>query len=160
MSTQFCWKDVAQEPRHFYIAGDFNVELGFLCTDDDDVEELDEMYGPLCWQGCDTDQGGFKKLMRYEIMKEFNCKVTSTWSSWDNEREMAFTDREFGKGWKGRTTQLDYIIGPKRTSGKAFIRHDLKIWDSWDHYPIFASIHEEDDKKYFLQRRNGQFGGQ
>ena len=68
--------------------------------------------------------------MRYEIMKEFNCKVTSTWSSCEDEREMAFTPRQFGKGWKGRTTQLDYIIGPMGTSGKAFVHHDLKIWDS------------------------------
>ena len=28
--------------------------------------------------GKDNDQGGFTKLMWYEIMQEFNCKVTST----------------------------------------------------------------------------------
>ena len=37
--------------REFYITGDFNVELGFLCTDEDDNEELSEMYKPPCCQG-------------------------------------------------------------------------------------------------------------
>ena len=35
------------------------------------------MCGPLWWQGCESDHGGFKKLMRYGIMKEFTCKATS-----------------------------------------------------------------------------------
>ena len=30
--------------KRFYIAGDLNIELGFLCTGDDDVEEVSEMY--------------------------------------------------------------------------------------------------------------------
>ena len=30
------------------------MELGLLCTGDDDVEELSEMYGPQCWEGCDA----------------------------------------------------------------------------------------------------------
>ena len=51
--------------REFYIAGDLNVKLGLMCTDEDDIEELNEMYGPSCWQGCENDHGGFKKLMWY-----------------------------------------------------------------------------------------------
>ena len=74
MSPKSCGKDVAQKPRKFYIAGDLNVELRLLCTDDEDVEELQEMYGPLRWHGCNNDQGGFKKLMWYEITEEFHWK--------------------------------------------------------------------------------------
>ena len=33
-----------------------------MCTSEEDVEELIDMYGPLCWQGYETDRGGFKKL--------------------------------------------------------------------------------------------------
>ena len=65
--------------KSFYIAGDLNVELGLLCTDDDDADEINEMYGPLCWQYYDNDAGGHKKMSWYEIMKEFNCRVSSTW---------------------------------------------------------------------------------
>ena len=43
------------------ITGDLNVELGMMCTDENDIEELNEMYGPLCWQGYDHDPGGYKK---------------------------------------------------------------------------------------------------
>ena len=47
--------------KDFHITGDFNVELGLMCTDENDGEELTKMYGPLCRQGYDKDRGGFKK---------------------------------------------------------------------------------------------------
>ena len=62
--------------RDFYITGDINVVLGMMCTDENDIEDLNEMYGPLCWQGYDRDPGGFKNLMWYGNMKEFHCKAT------------------------------------------------------------------------------------
>ena len=65
--------------KEFFITGDLNVEMGILCTGEDDIGELDEIYGPVCWQGCENDHGGFKKLMWHGMMKEFNYRVTSTW---------------------------------------------------------------------------------
>ena len=62
--------------RDFHITGDLNVVLGMMCTDENDIEDLNDMYGPLCWQGYDRDPGGFKNLMWYGNMKEFNCKAT------------------------------------------------------------------------------------
>ena len=50
-----------------YITDDFNVELGLMCTDEKDNEELTKMYGPLCWQGYDKDPGGFKKSCGTEL---------------------------------------------------------------------------------------------
>ena len=47
--------------KDFYITVDFNVELGLMCTEENDDEELTNMYGPSCWQGLDKDSGGFKK---------------------------------------------------------------------------------------------------
>ena len=35
--------------KDFYITGDLNVELELLCTDENDIEELMVIYGPLCW---------------------------------------------------------------------------------------------------------------
>ena len=92
--------------KDFYIIGDLNVELGLLCTDEDD-----EMYGLLCWQGGENDHGGFKKLIWYGIMKEFNCKVTSTWSNCGREKGLAFTHQQFGEKGKEIIAQLDYIVG-------------------------------------------------
>ena len=48
--------------RNFYVERDLHVEL-CMCTDEKDIDELNEMYGPSCWQGYDHDPGGFKKLM-------------------------------------------------------------------------------------------------
>ena len=50
---------------------------------------------PCVGKVCENDHGGFKKLMWYGIMKEFNCKVTSTWSNGGREKEMVFTHQEF-----------------------------------------------------------------
>ena len=49
--------------KDFNIIRDLTVELGMMCPDEKDIEELSEMYGPLCWQGYDKDPGGFKKVM-------------------------------------------------------------------------------------------------
>ena len=35
-----------------------------MCTHSDDIEELDEIYGPLCWRGYKQDPGGHKKTWR------------------------------------------------------------------------------------------------
>ena len=67
------------------------------------------MYGPQRWQGYGTDPGGFKKMMWYNIMKEYHCKAMSTWLSCDERKEMSFTHKQWGKN--GRRSQQDYILG-------------------------------------------------
>ena len=54
--------------------GDFNIESGLMCTDENDHEELTKLYLPLWWQGYDKDPGGFKKIIWHGIMREFDCK--------------------------------------------------------------------------------------
>ena len=77
--------------KDFHISRDPNVELGVMSTNEKDTEELDGMYGPLCWQRYDQDSGGFKKLMWYGILKEFHYLATSTLSWCGKTREMAYT---------------------------------------------------------------------
>ena len=76
------WPCTLQTARKICILSDIHhITATSTWTDEDDNQELNEMYGPLCWQGCGDDQGRFKMLRWYGIMKEFSCKVTSTWSS-------------------------------------------------------------------------------
>ena len=98
----------------FYITGDLNVELMMLCTDENDVEELNEKYGPLCWQGYDHNPGGYRKIMWYSIMKEFNCKGSSTWSNDVHSKDAACTHKKHGDRGQVKVSQLEFIIGPKR----------------------------------------------
>ena len=81
-------------------------------------------------------------MVWYETMKESNCTATSTRSSCDDEREMAFTHRPFGKDGVGTTSQLDYILGPKMASNQVFKHIDVKLWDTWNHYLMHAMIQE------------------
>ena len=55
---------------------------------------------------------------------------------------------------KGRATQLDYIIGSKKPSDQVYVHNDVKLWGTWDHYPIYATIQEDDVNKYPIQRKN------
>ena len=113
MSPRSCGEDVESWPKMSTL---LVASMWSWCDHND---ELNEMYGPSCWQGCDVNQGGFKKLMCYGIMKELNCKVTSSWSSCGRAKEMAFTHRQFGNEGERMTTQLDHIVGPRRTSDEA-----------------------------------------
>ena len=65
-----------------------------MYRDKKDIEELTKMYAPLCWQGYDKGPGGVKKTMWYGIMKEFDCKVSSTWSVCGKGRAQASTHRD------------------------------------------------------------------
>ena len=82
------------------------MQLGMMCTDEKDLEELNEMYGPLCWRGYDKDPGGIEKLMWYGMMKEFNCKATSAWSKCGRAKETAFTHRHLSPKKEKEKSQL------------------------------------------------------
>ena len=108
----------------FYIADDFSIELGFMCTSEDKDEELRDMYGPQCWHGIDGDPGGLKNTMWYDVMKEFNCEAVSAWLSCDERMERAFTHKAWRKN--GRTSHLDYILGPVMGTCTSKIHNDVK----------------------------------
>ena len=96
--------------------------------------------------------------MWYGILKEFNCKVTSSWSSCGRDREMDFTHRHFGKEVEGRTVQLGFIFGLRRTSDKAYMHNDFKTWDSWDLSPIYAITQENEASHHFSARSRRKKG--
>ena len=73
-----------------------------MCTNENEEKELTKLYGPLCWQGHDKDPGGFKEIMWYGIMKEFDCKMSSTWSVCGKMRPEAFCAQALGKRQEGR----------------------------------------------------------
>ena len=99
--------------KELYITSGLIVEFGMMCTDGEDIEELTGMSSPLCWQGYDKDLCGFKKLMWYVIVKELNCKASSTWSLYGRESENAFTHRHLSpekkrqKQWTGWKPETD-----------------------------------------------------
>ena len=141
--------------KDFYITGDFNVELGLMSTDENDNEVLTKLYGPLAY---DTEPGGFKKIMWYGIMKEFDCKVSSSRSVCGKVRAEAFTHRHLGKDRKEELLQLDYVIGPMGRNEEVYIHIAGRLWATWDHYPILARIEEEPHVKDF-QKRNKKWTG-
>ena len=93
-----------------------------------------------------------QKNMWYGIMKEFECKASSTWSVCGKLRAGAFTHRHLGQDKKEVLSQLDCIIGPMRRNDEIYIHNAGRLWATWDHYPIFARIHEERHVKAFQKR--------
>ena len=139
--------------EQFYITGDPNGELEMICTDENDIEELNEMYGPLCWREYDHDLGGLQKIMWYSIMKEFICNVSSTWSNDDLTKDAALTHSKHGDGGQEKVSQLDFIIGPTERQDDCHICNEGKVWDSWDHFPVHARIQEGRDAEQFTKKR-------
>ena len=43
VSPRCCGKDVVAVPENSDTAGDLNVEMGLMCTDEKDIDELNEM---------------------------------------------------------------------------------------------------------------------
>ena len=87
------------------MAGDLNIELGLLCACDEESDKLGDSYGPHCWQRFEADRGGLEKMMWWDVMMEFDCKVTSTWPSCEERKEMAYTPKQWGP--KGKISQLN-----------------------------------------------------
>ena len=101
--------------------------------------------------------------MWYGIMKEFNRKATSAWSKCGRAKETAFTHKHLGQKKQEETSQLDNIVGTGRRDDDVYICNDVRLWDMWDHYPIFARIQEEEQTESFpkgKRRRSGQDGNQ
>ena len=126
--------------KEFFNAGGQNFEVGLLCTGDDDVEEHSKMYGLQCSMGCDADPGCFKKMM-WNDMKEFNLYLRS--SSCD--REMTFTQRV--REWKWADVPAEHPGAPDEVEP---IHNKGKMWHSWDHYPAYATIREDEGQGYLI----------
>ena len=90
MLPKSCGKDVEAAAENTTRQEISTWRWDFLCTDGEDIEELNEMFGPLCWQGYENDHGGFKKLMWCGITKEFNCNATSTRSKCGRDKGDGF----------------------------------------------------------------------
>ena len=162
MFNETCVSNALRVPRDgrrggakkFYITGDLNVELVRICTDENDIEELNEMYGALCRQRYDHDPGGYKKFMWYSIMKEFTCKVSSTWSDDDCSEDAAFTHRNMVMEDRGTCRRWIFFIWPNDGHDDCFIYNEGKLWDTWGEYPIYARIQEGRDAEQFLGKKN------
>ena len=93
-------------------------------------------------------------------MKEFNCKVSSTWSNDNRTKDAAFTHRKHGDGGQEKVSQLDFFcIGPNDRHDECFIYNEGKLWDTWDHYHIYARIQEGRDAEQFLGRKKRHWCG-
>ena len=92
-----------------------------ICTDENDIEEVNEMCGPLC---CTKDA--------------------------------AFTHQKHGDEGQGKVSQLDFFFfGSKDRHDDCLIFNEGKLWDTWDHYPIYARIEEGRDAKQFRTQDGG-----
>ena len=85
-----------------FVAGDPNVELGFLCMDEDDSVKC--IYGPMLVQ-CGGRPCRFQKGMWWEILTELICKAMCARLGCDGKRDKASTHIACGK--HGRRSQLD-----------------------------------------------------
>ena len=94
-----------------------------------------------------------------KIMKEFNCKASSTWSVCGRERNDGFTHRHSCPGMKKETSQQDYIIGPARKDDEMYIHNEERMWATWNHCSISSRIQEEGRTKKFKKGMKKKWTG-
>ena len=87
-------------------------------------------------------------------MKEFNCKASSTRSKCGRAKDTAFTHRHLSPEKEEETSQLDYIIGPRRRDDEVFFHNDERTWATWDHYSINARMQDEGQTTNFPKGRS------
>ena len=117
-----------------------NIELK-LCLADDEHRGLDRiewcaMYGPECEGSAEDIIAYEKKLRWFQLLKDFNCTVTSTWSNNEDSREF-HTWRAWGS--RGRKKQLDYIMGPKDLRSVTWYLNQVRI-RTWDLFPEITRV--------------------
>ena len=128
------------EAVDFFIGGDINVELK-LSPGDEDLQGLDGIqwygiYGPECLGGGEDVTTYEKKLWWLQLLREFDCTVTSTWVDAENLGE-CHTWRAWGS--RVRKKHLDYFLEPRTTwdLNKTRIR-------TWDHSAVVVKIEERE----------------
>ena len=84
-------------------------------------------------------------------MKEINCKISSTWSDDDRTKDSALRTGSIVME-DGKLSQLDCIIGPEGRH-HCHICKEGKLWNSWDHHPIYVRIDEGRDAEQFARKR-------
>ena len=66
--------------------------------------------------------------MWYGIMKEFDCKVWSTWCVCGKGRAEVFTHKHLSQEKKEEISQLDDIIGTMRRNDEDYIHNEDPIF--------------------------------
>ena len=94
----------------FFIGGDINIEVK-LEPGDEDLQGLDGIdwygiYGPECLGGGEDVITCEKKLWWLQLLRDFDCTVTSTWVVAENFGE-CHTWRAWGS--RVRQKQLDFL---------------------------------------------------
>ena len=80
-------------------------------------------------------------------------EATPTWSKCGRAKETAFTHRQLGQRRQEVTSQLDYIMGPRRRDDDVFFSNDVRLWDTWDHYQKNVRIQEGEETEHFPKRK-------
>ena len=78
----------------------------------------------------------FGKLIWFQLLKDFNCTVTSTWTN--NEESHEFHTR-WAWGSRGRKKRLDVFMSPKDLHCTNWYLNQARI-RTWDHFPVIIKV--------------------
>ena len=100
------------------------------------------------WQGYENDHGGVKKLMwNHEgVQLQGYIHVVQALKGKRNGLHAQTTRRQVA-GMEGAAGLHHWAQVEVRRS----LHNDVKFWDSWDQYPIYARIQEDEIAKFFLR---------
>ena len=94
------------------------------------------MHGQACQGTADDIVACEKKLRWFQLLKDFNCTVTSTWMNIEDSREF-HTWRAWGS--RGRKKQLDCILGPRNLRSETWHLDQVRF-RTWDHFLVITRV--------------------
>ena len=95
------------------------------------------MYGPACEGTADDIIACEKRWRWFQILKDFNCIVTSTWTNNEDSREFHHTWRAWGLCC--RKKQLDYISGPRNFRSETWYLNEVRT-RIWENFPVISRV--------------------
>ena len=105
------------------------------------------MHGPEC-RGGGEDVTTYETLRWLQLLKDFNCAVTSTWANNDDRGEY-HTWRAWGSPVCRK--QLDCIMGPRDLRSTTWYLNKMRL-RTWDIFPVVVKI----DGKDLRPKRGGK----
>ena len=111
------------------------MNLGWTTRQVLDSTDWYGMYGPEC-KGCDEDTIAHEKIRWLQLLKDFDCTVTSTWTNNEDNREF-----HTWRAWGSRVCkkQLDYIMGTKDICSTTWYLNKARL-RTWDHFFVTTKI--------------------
>ena len=120
----------------FFVGGDLNIEFRLMVILKAWTVSNDTGCTGLSAEEAATIQSALRKLRWLQLLQDFDCTVTSTWTNNEDNRKF-HTWRAWGS--RARKEPLDFIMGPKDLRSSTWYLN-LVMLRTCDHFRVITEL--------------------